>query len=345
MSKKLDAFSLRDINLEVAEGGYFVLLGPTGAGKTVLLEVIMGFQRPDRGKILLNGQDITNVPTERRGIAYVPQNCLLFPHMNVSENVDFGLRMRQTAPAERRETVSEMLKVMGLEKMAERMPATLSGGEKQKVVLSRVLVTKPKVVLLDEPLTAIDAETSRSLRDQLKRINRESNVAFLHVTHDQIEAFSLADRIAVMMQGEIAQVGIPNEVFSNPASELVARFLGYMNVLRVELMKYENGISEVSADGVSIRLNGKLNNHLATVAIHPEDIALTSEAPDLSNEWNLFEGRVEELTNLGPIVEVTVDAGVALRVFLDKRSFLGMKLLRGQHIHVAFKTSSVKILS
>jgi molybdate/tungstate transport system ATP-binding protein len=345
VSKKLGAFSLREISLEIVEGGYFVLLGPTGAGKTVLLEVIMGFQHPDRGKILLNGQDITNVPTEKRGIAYVPQNCLLFPHMNVSDNVEFGLKMRRIAPTERKNAVSEMLKVMGLEEMAKRMPSTLSGGEKQKVVLSRVLVTKPRVVLLDEPLTAIDAETSRSLRDQLKRTNRESNVAFLHVTHDQIEAFSLADRIAVMMQGEIAQIGVSNEVFSNPANELVARFLGYMNVLRVEFMNYESGISEVSADGVSIRLNGKLNNHAATVAIHPEDIALTSEAPDLSDEWNLFEGRVEESTNLGPVVEVTVDAGVVLRVFLDKRSFLGMKLLRGRQVHVAFKTNSVKIVS
>lgn len=345
VSKRLGMFSLKDVNLEIAEGEYFVLLGPTGAGKTVLLEVLMGFHHPDKGKMLSNNQDISNVPTEKRGIAYVPQNCLLFPHMSVFENIEFGLKMRRVPQAERKKDVDRMLELTGLRGMADRMPSTLSGGEKQKVVLARVLVTKPKVVLLDEPLTAIDAETSSALQRELKRINRELKVAFLHVTHDQIEALSLADRIAVMVQGEIVQFGTPNEVLSNPANELVARFLGYTNVLRVKFVKYESGISEVSTDHVSIRLNAKLNNRAAIIVIHPEDIVLTTETPNLPEEWNLFKGRVEESTNLGPIVEVTVDIGILLKVFLDKRSFLEMKLLRGRHIYVAFKIDSVKIVS
>jgi molybdate/tungstate transport system ATP-binding protein len=344
VSKKLGTFSLKDVSLEIAEGEYFVLLGPTGAGKTVLLEVIMGFHRPSSGKILLNNRDITDVQVDKRGIAYVPQNCPLFPHMNVFENVEFGLRMQGVAPAERSRTVKKVLEVMGLEEMTGTMPATLSGGERQKVVLARVLVTEPNVVLLDEPLTSIDAEASRSLRNELKRINREFKVAFLHVTHDQIEAFSLADKVAIMMNGKIVQNGTPNDVLSNPIDEPVARFLGYENVLHVKLVKYEGGISEVSADGISIKLKGKLESNAATIAIRPEDLVITTEAP-VSHEWNSLEGKVQEYTNLGSIVEVTIDVGLILKMFVDKRSFLELHLIGGEHVHVAFKTDSVKIVS
>ena len=345
VSKMFDSFSLREVSLEVAEGEYFVLLGPTGAGKTVLLEVVMGFHRPDKGKILLNDRDVTNVPTDKRGIAYVPQNCPLFPHMSVFENVEFGLKMRRVAPVERKKAVNRMLGVVSLEEMAETIPSTLSGGERQKVVLARVLVTEPKVVLLDEPLTAIDAETSRSLRAELKRMNREFKVAFLHVTHDQIEAFSLADKVAIMREGKIVQAGTPSEILSNPADEPVARFLGYENVLHVRLVKYESGISEAITDGISIRLKGKLESDVAAIAIRPEDIVTTTEVPTVSGEWNFLEGKVEEYTNLGPVVEVTVDAGLVFKVFIDKRSFLGLNLFEGRRVHVGFKVDSVRIVS
>jgi molybdate/tungstate transport system ATP-binding protein len=345
VSKKLGMFSLKDVSLEVAEGEYFVLLGPTGAGKTVLLEVIMGFHYPDKGKVLLNDQNITNLQIDKREIAYVPQNCPLFPHMNVFENVEFGLKMRRVAPKERNETVKKMLEAMSLEQMAKAMPSTLSGGERQKVVLSRVLITEPKIVLLDEPLTSIDAETSRNLRNELKRINREFNVAFLHVTHDQMEAFSLASKVAIMMEGKIVQAGTPNEVLSNPIDESVARFLGYENVLHTKLVKYEDGISEVSAEGISIKMKGKLESDVATIAIRPEDLVITAEAPAVSDEWNSLEGKVGEYTNFGPIIEVTIDAGLMLKAFIDKRSFLGLNLVEGKSVHVAFKIDSVKIVN
>jgi ABC-type Fe3+/spermidine/putrescine transport system ATPase subunit len=225
------------------------------------------------------------------------------------------------------------------------MPSKLSGGERQKVVLARVLVTEPKVVLLDEPLTAIDAETSRSFLDELKRINHEFKVSFLHVTHDQMEAFSLADKIAIMREGKIVQVGDPNEVLSNPADERVARFLGYENVFRASLVKCEEGISEVDADGVSIKLNGKLESGTATVAIRPEDIVISMDAPAVSLDWNFFEGPVREYTNLGPIVEVTVNVGLILKAIIGKRSFLELNLFEGKRVHVGFKTASVRIVS
>jgi molybdate/tungstate transport system ATP-binding protein len=345
VSKALGTFSLRDLSLEVGDGEYFVLLGSTGAGKTVLLDLIMGFHSPDKGKIILNGRDITNVPTYKRGIAYVPYNCPLFPHMSVFENIEFGLKMRRMSSAERKKAVDRIVKIVGLESIAERMPSKLSGGERQKVVLARVLVTKPKIVLLDEPLTAIDREASRSFLDELKRINHEFNVSFLHVTHDQMEAFSLADKIAIMREGKIVQVGGPNEVLSNPVDEHVARFLGYENVFHVSLFKYGRGISEVNANDVLIKLNGRLENGEATVAIRPEDIVITLEAPTASLNWNFFEGTVKEYTNLGPVVEVTVNVGLVLKALIDKRSFLELNLSEGKCVHVGFKAASVRIVS
>ena len=345
VSKKLGDFDLKDACLEVANGEYFVLLGPTGAGKTVLLEVIMGFHRPDKGKIVLNDQDITNMQVDKRGIAYVPQNCPLFPHMNVLENVEFGLKMQQATSVDRSKAVEKMLDVMGLEGKAKMMPSTLSGGERQKTVLARVLVTEPKVVLLDEPLASIDAETSRNLRIELKRINLEFKVAFLHVTHDQIEAFSLADRLAIMRGGKIVQTGAPNDILSNPADELVARFLGYQNVLHVRLVKHEGGWSEVSADGIPIKLKGELTSEAATVAIRPEDLVIATGAPPASGRWNSLEGKVQEYTNLGSVVEVDVDVGLLLRISIDKRTFLELNLIEGKSVWVAFKPESVRIVS
>jgi molybdate/tungstate transport system ATP-binding protein len=329
----------------VKEGEYFVLLGPTGAGKTVLLDLVMGFHTPDKGRIVLDGRNITNVPADKRGIAYVPQNCPVFPHMNVFDNVEFGLKMRRVASADRKKMVNQMIEVVGLEDIIGRMPSTLSGGEIQKVVLARVLVTEPRIILLDEPLTAIDAETSRSFLEKLKRINHELKVGFLHVTHDQMEAFSLADKIAIMREGKIVQVGDPNRVLSDPADERVARFLGYENVFHVSLIKSDREISEVNTNGVSIKLNGKLESDVATIAIRPEDIVIMMEAPPVSREWNFFEGAVKGHTNLGSIVEVAVDAGLMFKVIIDKRSFFELELFKEKQVHVGFKASSVKVVS
>jgi molybdate/tungstate transport system ATP-binding protein len=345
VSKALGAFGLRNLSFEVGDGEYFVLLGPTGAGKTVLLEVIVGFYRPDKGKVILNGRDITDLPTEKRGIGYVPQNCPLFPHMNVFENVEFGLKVRRVAFADRKESIGDVLRLVGLDEMAERMPQTLSGGERQKVVLARVLATKPKVVLLDEPLSSIDAEASRNLREELKRVNRTLEVAVVHVTHDQIEAFSLGDRVAVMRNGQIVQIGHPSEVLSNPADEFVARFLGYENVFHVRLVKQEEEISEVNVDGVPLRVAGRLRGDEATVAVRPEDIMIMAETQRDVGEWNVFEGEVIGYVDLGPIVEVDVNADLVLKVFVDKRSFLGSNLVVGKRVYVGFRVDSVKVVS
>jgi ABC-type Fe3+/spermidine/putrescine transport system ATPase subunit len=344
ISRALGTFRLRRINFEVGTGEYFVLLGPTGAGKTALLEVIMGFHRPDEGRIYSDGQDVTDVPTEKRGIGYVPQNCPLFPHMNVFENVEFGLKMQRVEALERRRSVDRMLEIMGLEAMSKRTPSTLSGGERQKAVLARVLVTRPKAVLLDEPLASIDAETNRVLREELKRINRELKVAIVHVTHDQIEAFSLGDRIAIIRNGEIAQLGHPAAVLASPANEFVARFLGYENVFRARFVKHGNNSSEVAVDSITIRLASKLEYSEATIAVRPEEIVVTAKSPLFSEEWNIFEGTITGYIDLGPVVDVNVDAGLALKALVDKRSFLKSDLAVGKRVCVGFRADSVKVL-
>ncbi len=345
ISKALGAFALRDVNLEVGDKEYFSLLGPTGAGKSALLEVIMGFSRPDEGKIVLDGQDITYAPPEKRGVGYVPQNCPLFPHMTVYENVEFGLKMRKTSAVERKEATCSMLRLVGIETLADRTPMTLSGGERQKTVLARVLATKPKIALLDEPLASIDAEASRSLRKELKRINRDLGVAVVHVTHDQIEGFSLADRVAIMMKGKIVQEGRPSEVASNPVDESVARFLGYENIFRVKVVKCEHESTVMSVDGTMIRMNGKVDAEEATVMIRPEDVVITAGAPLKSEEWNILEGEVRGYLDLGPVVEVTVDAGLTVKMIVDKRAYFESNLADGKRVHVGFRVDSVKVLS
>jgi ABC-type Fe3+/spermidine/putrescine transport system ATPase subunit len=265
--------------------------------------------------------------------------------MNIFENVEFGLRMQKVAAAERKKAVDGMLETMGLREMSKRTPSTLSGGEKQKVVLARALVTKPEVVLLDEPLTSIDAETSRVLRRELKRINRELKVDLVHVTHDQIEAFSLGNKIAVMQNGEILQLGHPATVLSNPTNESVARFLGYENVFRARFVRYEKNVSEVVVENTAIRLAGKLQSDAAIVAVRPEDIVVSRDVQPFSEEWNVFGGTVTGYMDLGPFVDLSIDAGLALKAFVDKRSFLGSNLDVGERVRVGFRVDSVKIVS
>lgn len=344
ISKKLGGFELTNINFEVKKGEYFVLLGPTGAGKTVLLELIMGFHDPDEGTIFLDSRDITHVPTAKRGLGYVPQNCPLFPHMTVSENVEFGLKMQRKPSAERREAVDQMLKMMGLESIGERTPEALSGGERQKVVLARTLATQPRVILLDEPLASIDVMASRGLKEEFKRISRELDVAIMHVTHDQIEAFSLADRLAIMRSGTIVQHGHPTEVLSDPGDEFVARFLGYTNVFQVNASRVGKDITDVEVDGVKITLSGAHQGGGGTIAIKPEDITVAMEPLRVSSDWNVFVGVLKAFMDLGPIVEIVVDSGIVLRAFVDKRSFLEKNLSEGKTVHVGFRYDSVKIV-
>ncbi|MBI2304944.1 MAG: ABC transporter ATP-binding protein [Chloroflexi bacterium] len=232
LSLRLGDFALIDIHLDIREGEYFVLLGPTGAGKSTLLECVAGLCRPSRGEIWLNGQEVTRIPAEGRGVGYLPQDYALFPHLTVYKNITFGLETRRLAPDRAREKANQVAQLLGLLPLLARFPETLSGGERQRVALARALVTEPKVLLLDEPFSALDPNTKGQLRLELKDIQKKLRITTIHVTQDFEEAFILADRIGVVFQRRIQQVGSREEVFYRPASREIARFVGVKNILR-----------------------------------------------------------------------------------------------------------------
>jgi ABC-type Fe3+/spermidine/putrescine transport system ATPase subunit len=342
ISKSWSDFKLRNVNLAIEDGDYFILLGPTGAGKTLLLETIMGFHKPDEGRIVLNGQDVTGVPPEKRGVGYVSQNCVLFPHMDVRENVEFSLKMKGTPKAERNHKVNELLEFAGLKAMANRRPATLSGGKKQKVALMRAWAAEPQMIILDEPLTAIDLESAREIKNALKQV-RMSGKTVIHVTHNQVEGFSLGSKMAIMNSGEIVQTGKPKEIFAKPRSTFVARFLGYENIFTAKLVEKQGSVSVVNVEGVKINVSGKVDAADCTVAVRPEDIAVDS-APTKNATMNVLKGTITEFVDQGPTVSITVEAALKLKVTMIKSFFIEKNLETGQEIWLAFRSEAAKIL-
>lgn len=226
IGKRLGSFKMDDLTLSLGSGEYFVLLGPSGSGKTVLLEIVAGLIRPDRGRIFWQGQDITTAAPEARGFSIVYQDYALFPHMTVARNIAYGLRARGTKSQEAASRARSMARRLGIDGLLDRYPERLSGGEKQRVALARALVTRPQMLLLDEPLAALDANIRLRLQDELRRLPGETGTTFLHVTHDLEEAMYLGDRAGVILDGRIHQCAPPGELLERPANRQVAQFLG-----------------------------------------------------------------------------------------------------------------------
>lgn len=226
-----------DVSFTIEEGEFFSLLGPSGCGKTTLLRMIAGLEFPERGTIAINGQDMSRVPPDRRPVNMVFQSYALFPHLNVFENIAFGLRLARVSDAEIDERVSQALQLVRLPAMAARYPRELSGGQQQRIAFARAVVNRPSVLLLDEPLSALDPKIRVEMQGELARFKRELNITFVMVTHDQSEAFGLSDRIAVMAGGKVEQIGTPQEIYTKPASMFVAGFVGRTNILSAVLLK------------------------------------------------------------------------------------------------------------
>jgi len=342
VSKSWRGFQLKNIEITVETGDYFIILGPTGAGKTLLLETVMGFHQPDEGRIFLDGADITAVPPEERKIGYVSQKCVLFPHMTVRKNVEFGLKMRGTAKTERSKTVTQVFDLMGLKPLEHRLPETLSGGEKQKVALARVLATKPQTILFDEPLASIDSETARELKNELKRIHK-SGKTIVHVTHNQIEGFSLGNKMAVMDSGEVVQTGKPKELFVKPRNKFVARFLGYENIFDAQLVEKQGSLSLIKVGDATLKASTKIESPECTIAVRPEDVSI-SFSPARRKDTNVLKGTVVEFVDQGPTVSVIVDAGLCFSAVMTKSVFVEKNLEIGQEVWLAFKSFSVKVI-
>ncbi len=264
--------ALNAIDLEIKPGEFVALLGPSGCGKTTALRALSGLEVVDSGSILIDGEDVAGTPTNKRDIGMVFQSYSLFPHMTVIENVEFGLRMRKVATAERRERAAEALEMVGLSTFSERFAHQLSGGQQQRVALARALVTRPRVLLLDEPLSALDAKVRVQLRDEIRRIQTELGITTVFVTHDQEEALAVADRVAVMRDGSIEQIGTPEQLYTTPATPFVADFVGLSN--RVPATAREGMIL---VHGSELELLGEpIADGPVTAYIRPEDVALAS---------------------------------------------------------------------
>jgi ABC-type Fe3+/spermidine/putrescine transport system ATPase subunit len=271
-----DVLAVRGIDLAVQSGEFVSLLGPSGCGKTTTLRLIAGFEQPDEGAITIGGKDVHGLPAYRRDVNTVFQSYALFPHLSVLENVAYGLRHRGMARAAREERARRMLGIVRLEGVEKRRPAQLSGGQQQRVALARALVMNPKVLLLDEPLGALDLAVRKQLQIELKTIQAEIGVTFVYVTHDQEEALALSDRVAVMNQGRIEQIGTPREIYDRPATEFVASFIGETNFLRMSA---------------------------ATVAVRPERMRLLAAQPDHGAS---VAAQVVTTMVVGPALQVVV---------------------------------------
>ncbi|MER5913913.1 ABC transporter ATP-binding protein [Streptomyces sp. NPDC001982] len=285
--------ALDGLDLAVRPGEFLALLGPSGCGKTTALRMLAGFEHPDSGAVLVDGQDVTHVPAHRRDAGMVFQSYSLFPHLNAVDNVAFGLRMRKVRTSERRARAAELLELVGLADKGERFPHQLSGGQQQRIALARALALRPRVLLLDEPLSALDAKVRLTLREEIRRLQRELGITTLFVTHDQEEALSVADRVAVMRAGRLEQCAEPAELYGRPATPFVAEFVGTMSRIPGELKD-----GTVAVLGQRLPADGEVSDGAVDVLVRPEAVHVSADGQG--------DARVVATAFLGAVVRVTV---------------------------------------
>ncbi|MBN1376666.1 MAG: ABC transporter ATP-binding protein [Dehalococcoidia bacterium] len=340
ISKYLGEFFLKDISLDVADGEYLMILGPTGAGKTILLETIAGIYRPDKGKVYLNDRDVTRLPPRKRNIGMVYQDYMLFPHLTVEKNIKYGLRSKKLSKEETSQKIRKLTDLLDITHLLHRYPGTLSGGEQQRITIARALIMEPEVLLLDEPLSALDSETRTKLREELRKIHSFTHTTMIHVTHSFDEAFLLGSQMAIMNQGEIVQVGEPSAVFRKPNCKFAAEFLGVTNIFRGE-STIDNGIAYININGLKVASAVPRCGQIYA-SIRPEDI-LVSLIPIESSAKNSFQGKIQNISDAGMIIKITVEVGITLVAAITKRSFLDMDLKQGMEVFLTFKAADVHV--
>ncbi len=337
------------VSFKVDDGRLFFLLGPSGCGKTTLLRLVAGFYKPDEGTVSLGGRIVNDVPPNKRNAGMVFQNYALWPHMTVYDNIVYGLRIKGIAAAERVNRAKEILRVVKMEEYASRYPNQLSGGQQQRIALARALVVEPDVLLLDEPLSNLDAKLRLETRDEIRRIQRETKVTSIYVTHDQEEALSMADEIAVMNRGKIEQIGTPQDVYNRPSNVFVASFLGNTNVLRGQVKEGDIGdILEIDWEcgGILHATKGSLNINRETkvnCAIRPEKIVLFDSDPRPNGIYNLLEAQIQSLVYYGLIEQYVVKCAGGVEVKVTNFNPSGRLRSIGDTVYLIFKPEDVLV--
>ena len=302
-----DTYAVQDFNLDIDKGEFVSFLGPSGCGKTTTLRMVAGFEIPTSGKITLDGADITNKAPNQRHVGMVFQSYALFPNMTVSQNIGFGLRVRKASESEIKDRVKEMVSLVNLEKHADKYPFQLSGGQQQRVSLARALAIRPNVLLLDEPLSALDAKIRVSLRAEIRSIQKRLGITAIFVTHDQEEALSISDRIVVMYDGNVEQVGTPFDIYNFPRTPFVANFVGSLNTAAAEVVDPEKGL--LNMDGVQLvsaaKMDGLRKGDKVRIAIRPERFSFASDG----KKANVLDCQIENITFLGSVVRVHILIG------------------------------------
>ncbi len=310
VTKRFDDFAaVRDVELEIGQGEFFTLLGPSGCGKTTTLRMIAGFEQPTVGRVQIEGADVAGLPPHKRPTNTVFQSYALFPHMTVAENIGYGLKRKRVDRSEIESRVAAELERVGLAERENQRPAQLSGGMQQRVALARALVNLPKVLLLDEPLGALDLKLRKGLQLELKRIQRDVGITFVYVTHDQEEALTMSDRIAVMNQGRVEQCDTPEEIYERPATTFVAGFIGVSNLMPGEVVRSNGAGSRVRLDaGVEIEAptDGIASGERCHAVVRPEKLRLDAREASAPSGWPSVDGMVESSVYLGTATQIVV---------------------------------------
>ncbi len=343
-----DFVALQEVDFSIRAGEFMTFLGPSGCGKTTCLRLISGFDTPTSGRVLIGGEDVTAQPPYRRDVNQVFQSYALFPHLTIYENIAFGLRMKGVSRDDIKRRVDRVVEMVSLEQFVQRKPAQMSGGQRQRVALARAIVCEPKVLLLDEPLSALDAKLRGQMQRELKQLQRTLGITFIFVTHDQEEALTMSDRIAVINKGRVEQIGTVDEIYYQPATRFVAEFIGETNVVSARVVARERGIVRCEAEGgLIIEIGGDQAPGSETellLSLRPEKIQLFRERPEGTNVFaarvsvEIFKGAVDELT-------VVTESGLELGALVANDGKDGLECHEGESVFCRIQAADVCVIS
>jgi molybdate transport system ATP-binding protein len=347
LSVDLGEFYLENVNLSLDKNSYMVIIGPTGSGKSVLLETIAGFYGAEKGRIFLEEKEITKLNPEDRGISIVYQDYVLFPHMTVFENIAYGLKKKTNDKEIIKSKVLKMAKLLKIEHLLHRNPTTLSGGEKQRTAIARSLIVEPKILLMDEPFSAVDVSTHAYLTKLIKNAIADYETTCIHVTHNFNDVWNLAEKVAVMKDGKILQQGDLKEVFSKPSHNFVADFVGVHNIFKGEIVEKKGSLTKIklNPDLTVYSTDKSSDSKNVLVAIRPENIIFSNEA-FVSSVQNQIIGTVNEIVKVGPIIWIEVKIGeINFQGILTLSSCEKLGIKKGKEIYLSFKSVNVKIIN